>query len=479
MHNRRDFVKKTTFAAAGLPLVARAIPPIHSTSRITAEMSYGHRPRPSQRTFQSDVIEEITEKTADRCLRKPLAKLFRNCFPNTLDTTVSSTQNADTGELDTFIITGDIPAMWLRDSTAQVWPYLPFVNRDPKLQDMFRGLINRQTKCINIDPYANAFKKNSHDKGWDSDHTDMREELHERKWEIDSLCYTVRLGYHYWKKTGDKGVFDDSWRRAAKRIRQVFIEQQRWQNQGPYKFTRTTDRATDTLAGGGYGRPANPCGLICSMFRPSDDACIFPYLIPSNLFAVVSLRQLSELHREVFADHSEAEQCVRLAREVEQAVDQHAVCETADGKILAYEADGYINKVMMDDANIPNLLSLPYLGAISLESFLYQNTRQFIISAKNPYWVTGKHAVGLGGAHTAKGTIWPLGLIMQALTSTNDNEVSKCLDYLATTHANTWFMHEGFNANNPRNYSRSWFAWANSLFGELILKLAAERPHLI
>ena len=250
--------------------------------------------------------------------------MFENCFPNTLDTTVDF-EMID-GRPDTYVITGDIDAMWLRDSTAQVWPYLPLMKNDPALQQLIAGVINRQTRCILKDPYANAFYKDetkvSH---WKSDLTEMKPGVHERKWEIDSLCYPIRLAYHYWKNTGDAAPFDDAWRKAIALTLQTFREQQRKTGQGPYRFQRRTEIQTDTVAGGGYGQPAKPVGLICSMFRPSDDATVFPFLVPSNFFAVVSLRQAAEMLEPSITTRKPPAECRALADEVERALREHAV----------------------------------------------------------------------------------------------------------------------------------------------------------
>ncbi len=207
----------------------------------------------------------------------------------------------ENGKPDTFVITGDINAMWLRDSSAQVLAYLPFVNEDEKLKKMFKGVINRQTKCILIDPYANAFNFGPTGSEWDKDLTDMKPELHERKWEVDSLCYPVTLSYKFWKAANDTSCFDDNWKKAMKLVLKTFKEQQRKNNRGPYKFGRITSWSTDTVPGNGYGNPVKPVGLIVSIFRPSDDATIFPFLIPSNLFAVVALKHLAEIFKNVFS----------------------------------------------------------------------------------------------------------------------------------------------------------------------------------
>jgi meiotically up-regulated gene 157 (Mug157) protein len=437
-----------------------------------------NRPRQRDRKFVSKAVEDtIGEVTA--AIKDPeMAWLFENCFPNTLDTTV--TYSEKDGKPDTFVITGDIHAMWLRDSTAQVWPYLPLASKDEKLKKLLAGVINRQVKCILIDPYANAFNDGPADSPWKNDLTDMKPELHERKWEVDSLCYPIRLSHGYWKQSGDTSIFDAEWDRAMGLVIQTFREQQRKNGRGPYKFQRVTGWQTDTVAGGGWGNPVKPVGMICSIFRPSDDATIFPFLIPSNLFAVTSLRQLADIQIDVKNNPALGRECREFADEVEAAVYQFAVREYESfGKIFAYEADGFGNRHYMDDANVPSLLSIPYLTGLSLGDDIYRNTRRFVLSETNPYYFKGNSAAGIGGPHTGMDMIWPLGLIMRALTSRDDEEIRLCLKILKSTHAGTGFMHESFHKDDPSNFTRKWFAWANTLFGELILKLYHEKPTLL
>jgi hypothetical protein len=133
----------------------------------------------------------------------------------------------------------------------------------------------------------------------------------------------------------------------------------------------------------------------------------------------------------------------------------------------------------MDDANVPSLLGLPYLGCVEPADEVYQNTRKFVLSADNPYFFKGQYAEGIGGPHVGMDMIWPMSITMRALTSTNDAEITQCLKMLKATHAGTGFMHEAFNKNNPTNYTRKWFAWANTLFGELIVKLYNEKPEIL
>ncbi|GHT60147.1 meiotically up-regulated protein [Bacteroidia bacterium] len=468
MTTRREFIKKSGLGLAALAVNGKIW--ANASSFSAGNPFVSKRPEISKRNFTSKAVEE-TIITVKKKLKDPkLAWMFENCFPNTLDTTVHFRTIGN--RPDTFVYTGDIHAMWLRDSSAQVWPYLNLMKNDEPLRRLIAGVINRQTQCVLIDPYANAFNDGPTGSEWESDLTTMKPELHERKWEIDSLCYAVRLAYHYWKISGDATVFSPDWQKAAALIVETFKQQQRKEGLGPYRFERVTERQTDTMSNDGKGNPAKPVGLIFSAFRPSDDATIYGYLIPSNLFAVTSLKQLAEISEKVTGDKTFAKTCSDLAQEVQSAIERYAVREHLNyGKIYAFEADGFGNQLFMDDANIPSLLGLPYLGGVNLNDPVYQNTRKFVLSADNPYFYKGKAAEGIGGPHIGFDMIWPMSLIMRAMTSQNDAEIKYCIRTLRDTDADTGFMHESFHKDNPEKFTRAWFAWANTLFGELILKL--------
>lgn len=429
------------------------------------------RPPLDKRHFTSQAVEATIDRMKKKLADKELAWLFENCFPNTLDTTVYFEEN--NGIPDTYVITGDIDAMWMRDSTAQVWPYLPLMKEDKKLQQLIAGVIRRQTRYIHKDPYANAFYKDEKQESeWKSDITDMKPGVHERKWEIDSLCYPIRLAYHYWKHTGDTATLDKEWKDAISLVVKTFKEQQRKNGLGPYTFQRSSSRATDSVPMDGYGYPVNPVGLICSSFRPSDDATVFSFLVPSNFFAVTSLKQAAELVNKIHNDQQLANECIALANEVSRALQQFAITNHPKfGKVYAYEIDGFGNHLFMDDANVPSLLSLPYLGGVERNDATYINTRKLILSNSNPFFFKGKAGEGIGGPHIGTDYIWPLGITMRALTSTSKDEVDKCINMLVKTHGGTGFMHESFHKDDPTKFTRKWFAWANTMFGEMILKL--------
>ena len=440
----------------------------------SAQTYESKRPEQGKRLFTSQVVEYKLHEVASQLTNPKLAWMFANCFPNTLDTTVHFDKDGNDGRGNTFVYTGDIAAMWLRDSGAQVWPYLPYAVSDENLQKMIAGTILRQFQLICIDPYANAFNDGPTGAGHVKDKTGakIKPEVFERKWEIDSHCYPIRLAYNYWKTTGDVSVFGKEWLDAIKLTLKTFKEQQRKDGYGPYYFLRITDRQLDTKCCVGRGNPTRACGLIASSFRPSDDATTFEFLVPSNFFAVQSLRQAAEILTAVNAQEKLAKECASLANEVEKALKKHAVVKHPKfGNVYAYEVDGLGNAFMMDDANIPSLLSLPYLGCIPVDDPIYKNTRKFVLSEWNPYFFKGKAGEGIGGPHIGIDMIWPMSIMMRAFTSTDDKEIKKCIEILMNTDAGTGFIHESFHKDNPEKYTREWFAWQNSLFGELIIHL--------
>ena len=439
-----------------------------------AQPYQSRRPEEKDRLFRSEAVEAKIREVTAQLTNPKLAWMFANCYPNTLDTTVHFGKDED-GNPRTFVYTGDIHAMWLRDSGAQVWPYVQLANEDPELREMLKGVINCQFSLIGIDPYANAFNDGPTGTGWQSDLTQMNPNLHERKWEIDSDCYPIRLAYEYWKVTGDTSVFGDTWITAITRILQTFREQQRKDGHGPYSFQRETAAQLDTKSNNGLGNPVRPVGLIASAFRPSDDATTFEFLIPSNFFAVTSLRKEAEILDKVNRRTDLARECRVLADEVSDALERYAtVRHPKYGTIYAFEVDGFGNRLLMDDANVPSLLAMAYLGDVSPRNGIYQNTRRFVWSEDNPYFFKGTAAEGIGGPHIGYDMIWPMSIMMKAFTSTDDTEIKWCIETLLRTDAGTGFIHESFHKDNPEKFTREWFAWQNTLFGELILKLIAD-----
>ena len=407
-----------------------------------------------------------------RAARGPkLASMFANCYPNTLDTTVHHTPS---GEADTFVITGDIPAMWLRDSAAQLWPYLHLVPRDAHLARAVGGLVARQARCILIDPYANGFLRDprSRDTEFAADRTEMRPGVYERKWEVDSLAYFLRLSTGLWSAGGSVEPFDAAWVSAVEAVLDTFDVQRGPDAWEAYSFQRATTQASDSHPLRGRGNPGRPCGLIRSAFRCSDDATVFPYLIPSNLMAAAELLRAARLLRELGDARapSLADRCATMAREIRAAIAEHGTVEhSTHGRIYAYEVDGFGGVLPMDDAGIPSLVSLPYLGAVAPDDDVYANTRRFAWSRDNPYFYEGRHASGVGSPHTDWGSVWPMGLLARGLSSHDPAERWAMVEAVCSLDADTGFVHESLDPNNPADFTRPWFAWVNGLFGELCL----------
>jgi len=398
-----------------------------------------------------------------------LAPLVKQCFLNTIETTVKKL-----GDESYFVITGDIPAMWLRDSTAQLRPYVKYVKQDPNLNKIIKGVIQKQAELVCIDPYANSFNESANGHGH-KDETELNDHVWERKYEVDSLCAPLYLGYNYWKESEETDIFGDAFRTMIRKILHVFRVEQDHVN-SPYRFQRYDCAETDTLPQEGLGNPVLPTGMTWSGFRPSDDRCIYGYLIPANMMAVTALKYASEISAEVYKDLILKKECHELAMEIEIGIQKHGIVEhPIYGKIYAYETDGKGNYTFMDDANSPSLLAIPYLEYRSNKDEVYKNTRAFLLSKDNPYYYSGLYAKGIGSPHTPQGYVWHIGLIMQALTSSRREEILSCLEMISKTHAGCNYMHEAFDPNRPQEYTRPWFAWANTLFAELMEKLMLDK----
>jgi meiotically up-regulated gene 157 (Mug157) protein len=449
---------------------------------------YSHlreRPETHDRMFTSDAVERKIEEIAERIADPDLERMFRQCLPSTLDTMVSYRED-ERGNPDTVVLTGDIPAMWLRDSTNQVWPYLRYADREEKLQKMFAGLVFRQTQCVLIDPYANAFR-NPHLKNpprslmWGPGHQ-WHNGVWERKYELDSLAAFMRLSNGYFDATGDTAPFNDSWKEAVESVITVIKTEQEEISHDKarkmYRAQRPSGLPMPKFYNGGKGPANRSNGLSRNLYRPSDDEVVLPYLVPANAMASVALTGLTKILHHV-SEPLLAHESRELANKLHRAVQEHGTINHPEhGHMYAYEVDGYGNHLLMDDPNVPSLMSLPYLGYGAADDYIYQNTRDFILSDSHEYFVRGKYE-GQGSPHTPDGNFWPIATIMRALTSDDDDEIIGCLKTLKETHAGTYFMHESINVNNPLKFTRPWFGWANSLFGELILDLSERKPWIL
>lgn len=408
-----------------------------------------------------DFIEKIKSETKHH--NEKWGAVFENVFSNTLKTTVKPI-NGD----ETFLLTGDIPAMWLRDSTAQIRPFLVLAKHDETIRNMIKGLIKLQIRYIIHDPYANAFNETFNGHGHQDDATQMSDLIWERKYEIDSLCYPIQLAYLYFKNTGDDSVFDETFKKASKIILDLWKVEQHHVN-SPYTFERNTDRFEDTLSHDGRGSDVAYTGMTWSGFRPSDDACIYHYLVPSNMFAVVACSYIEEIAMHHFNDENLKLQAKGLKEEIESGIRKHGVIETEFGSIFAYEVDGLGNYVLFDDPNVPSLLSAPYLGYCDEFDEIYQNTRHFILSENNKYFYQGQRAQGCGSSHTPENYIWPIALSIEGLTTSDKTRKALLLDTLVNNDGGTMMMHESFDVNDANNYTREWFSWANMMYCELLM----------
>lgn len=399
--------------------------------------------------------------------RPKLADMFEQCLSNTWNTTIKRNEDGTT-----FVITGDIPAMWLRDSAAQVRPFLILAGEDEEIADMIAGLVKRQFAFIGLDPYANAFNQEANGQGHQKDLTDMRPWIWERKYEIDSLCYPIQLSYLLWKNTGRTAQFDEAFVEGVWRIIRLWTTEQNHERDSGYMFQRADCPPTDTLVRDGKGSLTAYTGMTWSGFRPSDDACEYGFLIPANMFAVVVLRYVCEIAGDVLNNPELAAAARRLLEEIDQGIRQYGRVEHPEfGTMFAYETDGMGRFNLMDDANVPSLLSIPYLGYTSSDDAVYMNTRRFILSSSNPYYYSGTAAAGVGSPHTPSRSIWPIALAVQGMTSDDAEERQSMLDLLEHCDAGTGYMHESFHADDPGEYTRPWFSWANMMFCELVLMI--------
>ena len=408
------------------------------------------------------VIEEVCGKLAGR---PKLAELFKNCYPNTMATTTKYLEDGSA-----FVFTGDIPAMWLRDSSAQVRHYIGAARRSEPVAELIEALIARQMFCIQLDPYANAYNEEPNGKCWERDEPAQGPWIWERKYEIDSLCYPLQLAWLFWKATGRTGCFTESFRKSAEMVLDLWTVEQEHSEKSPYYFIRKNCPPTDTLSHEGKGTPVAYTGMTWSGFRPSDDACVYGYLIPSNMFASVVLSYLAEIFGSIYGDAAFARRALALKAQIDVGIRQYGIYEHEKfGKIYAYETDGMGHYTLMDDANVPSLLSIPYLGWCKPDDEIYQNTRRFVLSRENPFYYEGTAMKGVGSPHTPPRYVWHIALSMQGLTSQDWKEKEELLAMLERTDAGTGYMHEGVFVDDPAQFTRPWFAWSNSIFSEFVL----------
>jgi uncharacterized protein len=381
--------------------------------------------------------------TLSPALNAKLDRLYLTAYDETIQRHALAQRDGTT-----YVSTGDINAEWLRDASATVRPYIGLSEHDGDVQKTLRGVVARQAKYILIDPYANAFSSNYH--------------VVEHKFEVDSLLYPIWFAYDYYKQTGDRSIFTPEVRRAFDRVLATMRDEQHHAQRSRY--------TNPQLANNGRGSAVRYTGMVWTGFRPSDDPVRYHYNIPVNMFASVVMRDLTAIAREVWHDDRMAQNAWGLSIEIQRGIEQYGTLELQPfGRIYAYEVDGRGHANVMDDANIPSLLSIPYFGYLPKTNSLYLATRRFALSDRNPYFFRGKYAEGIGSPHTPHGYVWPLALCVQALTATDDKEVDQLFGWIAASDVGDHRLHESFNAEWPESYTREDFAWPNALYAELIM----------
>ena len=354
----------------------------------------------------------------------------------------------------TYVQTGDIPAMWLRDSAAQTIPYIRFVSRYTQLHAMFEGVIQRDAKNILVDPYAEAFSADYH--------------VWERKWEIDSLAWPVFLVFVYFANTHDRAIFTPTLHTAMRTIVSTLECEQRHAACSHYAWPEPVPT---------HERYNPNTGLIWSAFRPSDDPVAYRFNVPQNAMAVVAMRLLARAARQAFSDDDLARRATALASKVQAGVERYGKTYNRKfGWMYAYETDGYGHVKLMDDANIPNLTTLPWYGWCGNGDPTYSATRRFTLSDSDPYYYTGKYATGLGSPHTPRGWVWPLGIIGAGLTATRRADIVSAISMLDRSDTIDGLMHESVDPNDPSRFTRPEFGWANAFWADLLFRTVAGYP---
>ncbi|KAJ2488350.1 hypothetical protein IWW37_004893 [Coemansia sp. RSA 2050] len=465
------------------------------------------RPPPECRTFTSAAVEAALSRISAQIVNPDIRQLFANIMPNTLDTAIAWHHPGKNGTISypyTFVITGDINAQWTRDSTNQLLPLLPYAAADASLNALIAGLINMQAEQIAAYPFANAYKppkrsglvpgENSWAKG-DSVYPPFDPHtVFEAKFEIDSLAAFFKLSTAFWRQQQqetdhllDMGV----WRQAVTVAVELLVQLQeptfdsaQRLTESMVRFVRTANAPTETSFGNGRGNPIRRTGMVRTLFRPSDDSVIFPFLVPANAMLAVELRALADMLDKTgnitIASHSR-----RLADDITHGIYEFGTVEHPKyGKVFTYEVDGYGSHLLMDDANVPSLLALPYLGFVDATDPIYLNTRRMVLSPDNPWYFSNSSfglLGGIGSPHTGFRRVWPMSAAMQALTSADQQEIADSVHMLAASTSGLGLMHESvdIDSENDHLYTRPWFGWCNGVVSELITHTVAKYPGLL
>jgi len=416
-------------------------------------------------TNLTEIIAKIEDYAAQQTLpTDKTTSLFRSLLSDALAKATSAEADGTY-----FVKTGDIPAMWLRDATFQVLPYIKLMKAIPELETVLVGVLRRELRYVQHDPYANAFNQTASGAHWSDDDSDIpvSDLVWERKFEIDSLCAPLLLAVKLHENTDNTDFLDDEFWQTLELIMTV-LETEQHHDQSSYYFKRIDCPANDTLTNDGKGTPVGYTGMVWDGFRPSDNACEYGYHVPSNLFLVAVLTKITPLIPAKF--NALKARIETLAAAIQQGVTRYAMVTLPTGKVgYAYEVDGLGHQKLMDDANVPSLLALPFIGYTSIEDSIYQNTREFILSDQNPYYYQGKVLAGIGSNHTPEAYVWPISLAMEGLTSTDQTVKVAQLEKIAATDDETGQCHESVSVDDVSQYTRDWFSWANMTYCELAL----------
>ncbi|KAJ5194504.1 uncharacterized protein N7498_007942 [Penicillium cinerascens] len=463
------------------------------------------RPPKGCRTFNSPEIEKTITRMQSVIKDPDLYRLFENSWPNTLDTTIKwrgyAADNLD--EELCFLITGDIDAMWLRDSANQLQSYLSMLtasDSEQSLAALYRGVINLQSRYLLEYPYCQAFQPPTESGLTPSVNSAANDDtvtppysnqtVFECKYELDSLAAFLAVSTNYFGATQDAEFFGKyQWRTA---VRKILNETQAQRigtygangsvNPSAYAFTRETTDSEDTQDNNGMGNPfRSGTGLVRSFFRPSDDATIFQGFIPGNMMFARYLESASLIAKAI-KESDLAVEMQSFAKEIRAAIGKYgiaAISAPCQSDIYAFEVDGYSSRNIMDDANIPSLLAAPFFGYLNENGSVYQATREILLSSNNPYYMEGPVITGIGSVHTGPGYVWPMALVVRILTSNNDDEITSNLQQLLRSTNGLGLLHESVNSYNQSDYTRPWFAWVNGLFGQMILDLEVRKPHIL
>ncbi|KAH8887803.1 hypothetical protein GQ53DRAFT_843921 [Thozetella sp. PMI_491] len=479
------------------------------------QLSY-QRPDPGCRTFNSSDVEGLVSNYSSIIKDPDLYRLFQNSYPNTLDTAIKWRGHAadDSAEELTFVITGDINAMWLRDSANQMQSYLPVLKADTStdsIASLYRGVINLHARYLLTSPYCNSFQPPVESEippaqnGASSQDTVKpaysNTSVFECKYELDSLAAFLEVSTNYYTGTGDLDFFGKfKWVSAVQAVLEVAkaMMTPTYDAEGrvldsPYTFTRLTTRTTETLANDGLGSPTgNGTGLIRSAFRPSDDSTTYQLFIPANMMFARYLESTSEIMAKLGskAPAGLADEMSALAASLREAITKHGIVSVISpqgcaDRIYAYEVDGFGSSMIMDDANIPSLLAAPFLGYLPASDPVYQKTRARILDQGksdvngNPYFMRGPVISAIGGPHAGPGRAWPMANIVRILTSDDDDEIMTALKEIVSSTDGLGLIHESINTFNQSDWTRQWFSWANGLFGQMIVDLQSRKPHIL